>query len=46
MSQLIRKIEKEAILDTLRYDDDKYKGDGFEFFVEWEFIDSVIPDYY
>jgi len=34
MSQLMRKIEKEAILDTLRYDADKYKGDAFEFFVE------------
>ena len=34
MSQLMRKIESEAILDTLRYDSEKYKGDAFEFFVE------------
>ena len=34
MSQLMRKIESEALLDTLRYDVDKYKGDAFEFFVE------------
>ena len=34
MSQLMRKIESEAILDTLRFDAEKYKGDAFEFFVE------------
>ena len=34
MSTLMRKIESEAILDTLRYDAEKYKGDAFEFFVE------------
>lgn len=34
MSQLMRKIEQEAIVDTLRYDAEKYKGDAFEFFVE------------
>ncbi len=34
MSQLMRKIELEAILDVLRYDAEKYKGDAFEFFVE------------
>ena len=34
MSQLMCKIEKENILDTLRYDADKYKGDSFEFSVE------------
>ena len=34
MSQLMRKIEQEAIIDTLRYGPDKYKGDAFEFFVE------------
>jgi hypothetical protein len=34
MSQFMRKIESEAILDTLRYDAEKYKGDAFEFFVE------------
>ena len=34
MSQLMRKIEQEAILDILRYDAEKYKGDAFEFFIE------------
>ena len=34
MSQLMHKIEQEAIIDTLRYDAEKYKGDAFEFFVE------------
>ena len=34
MSQLMRRIETEAVLDTLRYDADKYRGDAFEFFVE------------
>jgi len=34
MSTLMHKIEQEAVLDTLRYDADKYKGDAFEFFVE------------
>jgi len=34
MSKLMRSIETEAELDTLRYDTDKYKGDAFEFFVE------------
>lgn len=34
MSQLMRKIEQESIIDPLRYDPDKYKGDAFEFFVE------------
>jgi len=28
------KLEKEAQLDPLRYDPDKYVGDGFEYFVE------------
>ena len=34
MSQLMKNIEKEAELHTLRYSADKYKGDAFEFFVE------------
>jgi hypothetical protein len=34
MSTLMRRIESEAIIDTLRYDAEKYKGDAFEFFVE------------
>lgn len=34
MSTLMRRIESEAIIDTLRYDGEKYKGDAFEFFVE------------
>lgn len=34
MSQLMRRIEKEAVLHTLRYKADNYKGDAFEFFVE------------
>lgn len=34
MSQLMRRIEREAVLDTLRYKADNYKGDAFEFFVE------------
>jgi hypothetical protein len=34
MYQLMRRIESEAVLDTLRYDSEKYKGDAFEFFVE------------
>jgi len=34
MSQLIKNIESEAMVDPLRYDPDKYKGDAFEFFVE------------
>jgi len=34
MSTLMHKIEQEAVLDTLRYDPHKYKGDAFKFFVE------------
>ena len=34
ISQLMRNIEKESIINPLRYDPDKYKGDAFEFFVE------------
>lgn len=34
MSQLMRNIERESLIDVLRYDSEKYKGDAFEFFVE------------
>jgi len=34
MSQLIKKIEQESLIDPLRYDSENYKGDAFEFFVE------------
>lgn len=34
MSQLMKKIESESLVDPIRYDSDKYKGDAFEFFVE------------
>ena len=29
-----RKLEEQSLIDPDRYDSDKYKGDGFEFFVE------------
>lgn len=34
LSTLMRKIEKQSIIDPLRYDPMKYRGDAFEFFVE------------
>lgn len=34
VSQLIRRIEQESLVDPIRYDPIKYKGDAFEFFVE------------
>lgn len=34
MSQFMRRLEADANLDTMRYDRDKYVGDGFEFFIE------------
>jgi hypothetical protein len=34
MSAFMRKLEAQAELDVLRYDRDKYCGDGFELFVE------------
>lgn len=34
MSTFMSKLEKDALIDTLRYDPFKYVGDGFEFFVE------------
>lgn len=34
LSTFMNKLEKQSILDIDRYDDNKYKGDGFEFLVE------------
>lgn len=34
VSTFMNKLEKQSLLDPLRYDSDKYKGDGFEFLVE------------
>jgi hypothetical protein len=34
MSRLMRNIEAQALVDPLRYDQFKYLGDAFEFFVE------------
>jgi len=34
ISTFMNKLEKQSQLDPLRYDPNKYKGDGFEFFVE------------
>lgn len=34
ISTFMTKLEKQALLDTDRYDRDKYVGDGFEFLVE------------
>ncbi len=34
MSQLMTKIESESLIDPIRYNSIKYKGDAFEFFVE------------
>lgn len=34
LSTFMRKLEKQSIIDPIRYDPDKYVGDGFEFFVE------------
>jgi hypothetical protein len=42
MSTLMNKIEKQALIDPLRYDTDKYKGDAFEFFVEL-FLNILTP---
>jgi hypothetical protein len=33
-STLMRRIEEQSMIDPIRYDIDKYKGDAFEFFVE------------
>jgi hypothetical protein len=34
MSQFMRNLESQAQIDPIRYDVNKYVGDGFEFFVE------------
>ena len=34
MSKFMRNLEKQSLIDPLRYDSQKYLGDGFEFFVE------------
>lgn len=34
LSTFINKLEKQSIIDPIRYDINKYLGDGFEFFVE------------
>ena len=34
VSTFMTKLEKQSLLDPLRYDSNKYKGDGFEFLVE------------
>jgi len=34
ISTFMNKLEKQSLTDTLRYDSNKYKGDGFEFLVE------------
>lgn len=34
MSTFMNKLEKQSSIDPLRYDSNKYKGDGFEFLVE------------
>jgi len=34
ISSLVTRIEEQSMIDPLRYDPQKYKGDAFEFFVE------------
>jgi hypothetical protein len=34
ISAFMSKLEKQSLIDPLRYDSNKYKGDGFEFLVE------------
>lgn len=34
LSQFMEKLNEQSTLDPDRYDPDKYKGDGFEFFIE------------
>lgn len=34
MSTFMRRLEQDALIDPLRYEPQKYLGDGFEFFVE------------
>ena len=33
-STFTRRLEEQSLIDPDRYDSDKYKGDGFEFFIE------------
>ena len=34
MSTFMRKLEQQALIDPIRYESQKYLGDGFEFFIE------------
>lgn len=34
ISTFMNKLEKQSLMDPVRYDSNKYKGDGFEFLVE------------
>lgn len=34
ISTFMNKLEKQSLIDPVRYDSNKYKGDGFEFLVE------------
>lgn len=34
LSKFMRSLEKQSLIDPLRYDSQKYLGDGFEFFIE------------
>ena len=34
LSQFIKKLDNQSKIDPARYDPDKYKGDGFEFFIQ------------
>jgi hypothetical protein len=34
LSTFMNKLEKQSVIDPIRYDSNKYKGDGFEFLVE------------
>ncbi len=34
MSKFMRRLEEHSVIDPLRYDPNKYLGDGFEFFIE------------
>ena len=34
ISTFMNKLEKQSLIDPIRYDSNKYKGDGFEFLVE------------
>lgn len=34
MSKFMRSLERQSIIDPMRYDSQKYLGDGFEFFIE------------